>query len=487
MKQRLWPIWGSFVLSLAGYGLMVWGMSLRVNWGLLVGLYRFVPTTRQGLGYVALICLLYGVYLHVANLLNQAQWRPTPIHLFLLSLTIALPTIFVYPFNANDIFRYALRGRITAIYQANPYTTPPATFPEDFFTRLAGEWATATTPYGPIWELLAGGVAGLTGHSPYLHILILKLVSLVSFWLIGWLIWYVLQDKKPGERLCYTFLWWGNPALLLTFGVDGHNDSVMLLWLILGWVVWHIGCKRGDFTWLWLGLTIMWLAPLTKAIALLAIPFFAIASWTVLPTWKQRIGLALSTAASYVILSILAFLPFGSVIEFAGRLANEATGGASFSPVALTILAVRDRGGSFDFIQAGQILLGSLSLIALVLGGVTWWYGREPLRSTADLLWVYVLQAFNFRLWYTTWLFPFLLLDVVNHDSADKWHQWRLRFGLAFLLCGQLSVFIYGHVWRLLERDHLQTHMWGVFFTFVLPFLLVWVIKAPAVASDPVR
>ena len=247
----------------------------------------------------------------------------------------------------------------------------------------------------------------------------------------------------------------------------------MLFWLVLGWVVWRIGRQHLDWRWLWFGLLIMWLAPLTKVIALLAIPFFAIASWRVLPTWRDRLILAFVTAMSYAASAVLIFLPFGSVATYIARLANEATGGVSFSPVAMVILATRALGYSFNFGGIGPYLLVGLALVAFVLGILTWWPGRNPERGAADLLFAYTVQAFNFRLWYTTWLFPFLLLDGI-YDEPNLSQERRLQFGLWFLLGGQLVVFFFSHGWHLFGRDHLWTHVLGVPFVFVLPFILVW-------------
>ena len=375
--------------SLIGYVSLAWSASLWANWGGLFGLYQFTPDVWLGLGYVGLISLLYAFYWRVSVQLNQGEWQPSIAQLFSVSAVLAIPTAFVYPFNANDIFRYALRGRITAIYDGNPYTQPPSQFPQDFFTALAGEWVTATTPYGPVWELIAAVVAWLGQHALFWHVILLKFVSLAAFWGIGWLIWQAMAENEASHRLRYTFLWWGNPALLLTFGVDGHNDSLMLFWLVLGWVVWRIGRQHLDWRWLWFGLLIMWLAPLTKVIALLAIPFFAIASWRVLPTWRDRLILAFVTAMSYAASAVLIFLPFGSVATYIARLANEATGGVSFSPVAMVILATRALGYSFNFGGIGPYLLVELALVAFVLGILTWWPGRNPERGAADLLFAY--------------------------------------------------------------------------------------------------
>jgi hypothetical protein len=101
------------------------------------------------------------------------------------------------------------------------------------------------------------------------------------------------------------------------------------------------------------------------------------------------------------------------------------------------------------------------------------WQGRSPLRSTADIFAVYILQALSFRIWYAAWPFPWLLLDDVEEEKGNGRFSYRLRVGLWFLLTSQLSVLIYGHL-RLYAfgGSQMAAHLVGVPFTFGLPFLL---------------
>jgi hypothetical protein len=94
--------------------------------------------------------------------------------------------------------------------------------------------------------------------------------------------------------------------------------------------------------------------------------------------------------------------------------------------------------------------------------------GRSPVRATADLFAAYLVQAFRVRIWYTTWLLPWLLLDLEDNSR-------RLTAGLWLLLTSQLSVIVYGHFWAyLLDRDHLLTHLIGVPLVFGLPLVMAF-------------
>jgi hypothetical protein len=86
-----------------------------------------------------------------------------------------------------------------------------------------------------------------------------------------------------------------------------------------------------------------------------------------------------------------------------------------------------------------------------------------------------MLLSSKFRIWYASWIFPWLLLDVPSEDKAYNWPTaaFRLRAGVWFLLTSQLSVLIYGQARiPLFGGEHLWTHLIGVPFTFGLPLLL---------------
>ncbi len=69
-----------------------------------------------------------------------------------------------YPINANDIYRYVIRGRVTSIYEKNPFIVSPDDHLEDPFLPFAGEWAKETSPYGPLWEIVASNITARTGN-----------------------------------------------------------------------------------------------------------------------------------------------------------------------------------------------------------------------------------------------------------------------------------------------------------------------------------
>lgn len=461
------------LLSLAGYVWMAFWFPLSPFYRQvpLADVRDFTPSLAAGAAYGLLLLVLYGLYWLAFRLTQQGGLRLRMSFVWGTAVLFSLPLLFTYPFNATDVFRYLIHGRITAFYHTNPYLTPPDAFPQDPFLPLAGEWAGETSPYGPVWEMGAAAIAALTGNDLYAGLLLFKLGGLATFLLCSWLLWLLLADAPPVRRVGLTLLWAWNPALLLVFVVDAHNDALMLLWLLLGYWLW----RRGYAV---MGLIAMFLAVLTKPIALLPLAFFGLAIWRSLPGRAARVRFLMITAVTTLLLTFFTFLPFGSPFLLAARLAREASHYPGFSPVTLILLFIPEWGALTMERYTLIVNLGRL-LFLLLAGWLTWraWHGRNPLRAAADIFFAYLLTTPAFRIWYAAWPFPWLLLDEGGQKEAGSPTvvSYRLRVGLWFLLTTQLSVIIYGHLhhYRLGEASF-PTHFIGVPLTFGLPFVLAW-------------
>ncbi|MCB8989079.1 MAG: hypothetical protein H6665_00540 [Ardenticatenaceae bacterium] len=455
------PLWLILLVSLAAYSLFpLWFPLLgRYSTYPLSDIRTFTPSLGSGLGYALLLGALFIFYELAVRRAQERALRPLPI--LLITLIFCLPLLFTYPINATDIYRYFIRGRISSVYGDSPFSTPPNTFSDDPYLSLAGEWAGETSPYGPLWETAAAVITYLAPNNLLAGLLLFKALGLILHLAVGVLL-YLWQKAPPAtpdapHPTPDAFLWWlWNPALLLTFVVDAHNDVMMLFWLV--WGAWLL--RNGRST---IGFLMMVMAPLTKPIALLALPFFWLDAWRQQPRsamWRFLLG----TIGGTLTLVWLTFLPFGSPVELAMRLWHEAADVGGFSPVILVILIANSLG-----LPVPNAVITNLALVlfALVTLWLVWrlWRGGSPLRATANIYLAYILTASSFRIWYTAWAFPWLLLDTPQ----------RQRLGKTFLLTAQFSVLIYGHLRvYVLGGQHLLAHLIGVPITFALPFFIAY-------------
>lgn len=452
-------------VSFAGYLLLAFWFPLlpHFNQHPLPDIRTFTPSIGQGLLYAAWLCILFGLYALAYRRLHDTGRLPGIKFILLTAVCFALPLLFTFPINATDVYRYFIRGRVSSIYHQSPFAAPPAAFPTDPFLPLAGEWAGATSPYGPVWELTATAVTAIVRSNLLAGLLTFKAIGLLLHLAIALLIWRLLQQTNAVRRVAYTLLWAWNPALLLAFVVNAHNDVFMLFWLLLGW--WLVQQKQPV-----LGFMLMMLAPLTKPIGLLPLPLFFLSIWQNYPSRKSRGRFLFFSSVAGLLLAIMVFLPFGSPLDLVLRLVREASTGGGFSAAILIVLVGQSQG-----INLYQWVI---TIAPLLLGlGVLWllwltWRGRAAVRGTADIFMAYILQSLNFRIWYVTWLIPWLLLDK-PHKNPDTQTTYRLHVGLWLLLTSQLSVLIYGHLRvYMLDENYTLAHIIGVPFTLALPLFL---------------
>jgi alpha-1,6-mannosyltransferase len=453
-----------FAVSLVGYLITPFWFPLLpyVDQLPLPDIRSFTPSLAAGLVYGIWLLLLYALYGLAALTIERLPQPPGLGWLLATAALLGLPQLWAFPINATDLYRYFVRGRVFSIHGENPFTTAVATLPHDPFWQLAGEWATATSPYGPLWELTAAGITAVVQENLVAGLLLFKLLGLLIHLANGALIWHILGTVNRQRQASITLLWLWNPALFNIFVIDGHNDGLMIFWLLLGYLVW----QRGERP--LLAFLLMVLAPLTKPIGLLALPFFFLGMWHTVTAENGRLLLArlrfvLLGISGSLLLVWLSFWPFGSPLDLAHRLLDEAAGGG-FSPLTLLYLLLLQVMTTVPvnwLLNGARLLFIGAALLWLWWG---WWAKRPSIRGVADIFTAYIWQAFSFRIWYAVWAFPWLLLDERPY--------WR-RVGFWFLLTSQLSVLIYGHLrFYALGGSLVWSHLVGVPFTFGLPFLL---------------
>lgn len=470
--RRLWLLAG---VSLAGYVVLRLWMPLAPY---------AAPTPRPDIAafalwpwgvvaYTALLLALFWVYWRAYRMVLASDARVTLPAVLLPAGLFSAALLGAFPANALDIYNYLLLGRVQAIFGHNPYLVSSAAIPQETWLAYAGEWGKDTSPYGPAFQIIANVIARISGDRLLAGLLLFKALAAAAMLGSAALIWLLLARCAPSRRAAHTLLWAWNPALLLIFVMNGHNDGLMIFWLLLG--LWLVQREQPV-----LGFAVMMLAPLTKLSGLLPIPFFFLAALHALPAWQTRIRFALATTAASLLIVWAAFLPYGSPIALVDRLARTASG-AGFSPLTVLLLVAPRYGFAPDRNLLAAAGMLALALTALALAWRTW-RGRSAHRAAADINVAYPLLSLGFRIWYAAWPFPWLVLDVPDAqteggaDSKDRWvRAFRLRAGIWYLLTTQLSVLIYGPIrLALLGHSLLLAHEIGVAFAFGLPLLLAW-------------
>src|SRR5512137_710015 len=188
--------------------------------------------------YVVGLALLFGLYLWALRLVMPKNDEASPLAIggrfvIVTGAALAVLLLFSYPVDAIDVFVYAIYTRGWGLYGLNPLATAPAQFPgNDPWVGLAAEWASAPSPYGPVWQVLSLGAYFAGGGDFLRQVYALKILMILAYLGCGALIYLILKQRRPEWAVAgmVAFAW--NPLVLLEVAQNGHNDIVMIFFLL---------------------------------------------------------------------------------------------------------------------------------------------------------------------------------------------------------------------------------------------------------------
>jgi hypothetical protein len=340
----------------------------------------------------------------------------------------AVILLFMYPYDAADIFDNILHGRIISVYHANPFRDIPAQFAADPFYPYIG-WRKSISAYGPGWEMLAGLSARLAGDGLIENVFVFKAVLVAFLAGCSGLIVLILRRIAPERALAGLVLFAWNPVVVYETIGQGHNDVAMLFWMLLA--IWLLLKKRYTLT-----ILALLIGALFKFIPLLFIPAAAAIALRNLGTSRARLRWLFVTTIVSVALVGLAYAPFWNGLATLSITRRTQQFTSSLPTVIYTLLQF-----NFDRVEAATWV----SLIALTLTGLcalwaAWraWRDRSELsliRSMYYLIMFYLLLAVPwFHPWYAVWAIGLAALLPVGHAV-------RLAILFSFAVLSKLLIF----------------------------------------------
>jgi hypothetical protein len=410
--------------------------------------------------WVSGLILLFSLYPIALRLAERSEIRLWPIFAF--SLLFGVTLIWLYPVTATDLFQYVMRARVRVIYHANPMTVTPDHFPADPLLPFVGEWKKSLSPYGPVWELLAEAIAalGFTGAVP--GALAYKVVALLAYLIC---IAALFRGSAADTRAVLFFAW--NPLVLLQGLGNGHNDLVMLSWLVLALIFWK---RQGN----WFVATIaLSLAVLTKASAAVMAPLLLVAVLRAQPNWRRR-GLALlGMAAVGVGMTVLAYLPFWPPWQSIAGVLDEMSQRYTYTIAATLRMGLP---GLLPPRVAWDVPRLSGQLLFLGIFGwclVQVWRQRLDLASAGFVAYfTYLITGPSYRIWYPLWLVPLAALQLT---PAAR------RRAILFCFTSEFSIVVFYYVWRWYwpGASWLQIHLVTIPWQFGLPLIVPTLLRRP--------
>jgi len=341
---------------------------------------------------------LGGLYLWRWLAVRKAQGLPAWLITLAGALACAGALLFMAPFDAADIYDNIMHARILSVYGENPYLQAGKYFRSDPFYKYMA-WKNNPTAYGPAWELLAGGVARLAGDDLIANVLAFKLLPGI-FWLASLgIVAGFLNQTAPQQALAGVYLLAWNPTVLFSTLGNGHNDIVMLFWILLAaWLL-----VRGRYTAAILALLV---GALVKYLPLLLLPAAGLVAWNRIKEPGARLRFLVLSAVAGTTLVYLAYRPFWAgpgtlTIERRARLFTTSL------PAVIYNLSLTGT----DKVSVAPVIsltaAGLTGIFALWRGSRT---GPHPEHSAFpgaafDILTFYLLlTCLWFQQWYTIWI-----------------------------------------------------------------------------------
>ncbi len=355
---------------------------------------------------------------------TKAGWWRTPIllggPLFGFPAVALLIMLFMYPITAVDVFDYASQIRVLTIYHANPLTIAPASFPHDPFLPF-NPWLYQPSSYAPLWIVLSALVSLPAGNNFFAAVLAQKLLAIVACLGCMGLVWLLARRLCP-ERRWQAFVFWAwNPLVLFETGANGHNDAVMVVFMLAG----LLALISTRWYWQALALPLLVASALIKWTSALLLPLaliYLLRSGR--PRWKRLIPIGLGTLLT-VAYSIPLILPFWDPEHKPGVLL-QATYFTASPPALLHSLLVPIYGDDLAGTITRLLGIGCFALVYLAIlahfafPGVRahlepWNKATLPQRlihaGMESYFWYLVLATFWFQAWYLVALLPLAALD----------------------------------------------------------------------------
>lgn len=419
-----------------------WGLGLdgmeefREHLGL-SRLPRLDPS-HYSLGFHSLLILLwtgYALALLGAFHLPTLKARPTA---FAICGVAVVTAIFVPPLLSADVYAYAGHGRIFALYGQNPYLRLPMYLVDAHDAvapYLVWNWPTV---YGPVWTRIEILIAALLhGSSLWTQIVGLKLVqagALVMAALAGRRITQILSPGRENLTLLAIGL---NPLLLIEGPGSGHNDMLMISFLMVG-AMFYLE-KKYLLASLFLGLSVG-----VKSITIVLLPW-ALMEYGRGRPWKQKL-IALLAACALVAVPLLVCYGrlWGGANTFA---AMNARSFYHMSPATLAqdhhfYLWLKAHGVQ-DALASPLVTLFQDRMAVAVYAVLSLWLLRRRESGSWLTGWIFLAPCLMLILmglpfpWYIIWFWPVCLL---------RWDRLHLSLSAACFIMSLIWVGGYG-VW----------------------------------------
>ncbi|MBI4099503.1 DUF2029 domain-containing protein [Candidatus Microgenomates bacterium] len=236
------------------YTLLSWILLFRDSWTLEVLQTKFYPQqailieqirsllSNFKLNTVPTFLFLLFVFVAFVVYFRSLKQTFSPAKIIFFSVVFQIIVFFSYPILSTDVLSYILSDRIAVVYRQNVWTTKPNLFPTDpyFFlvypVYVASDWTNQTRIYGPVNQVVYSAVTAISGDDLFINLAAHKLVVLVFNLATILLVYKILKEHFPDKlKFVLVFIFW-NPLFILETVGSGHNDILMIFFILLSYL-----------------------------------------------------------------------------------------------------------------------------------------------------------------------------------------------------------------------------------------------------------
>ena len=155
---------------------------------------------------------------------SLACWVVFAVSAVVMAIAVAVP-----PRTSNDVWAYAMYGRIVSAHDASPYVHAPQDFPHDpYYLRARSGYKSIKSVYGPVWTGLSAGVMEIADENKWAARLLFQAIAGLSVLGAMVLLW---RRTKDAAVLAFAGL---NPVVAASIVNGGHNDALVGLAVLGG-------------------------------------------------------------------------------------------------------------------------------------------------------------------------------------------------------------------------------------------------------------
>ncbi len=329
--------------------------------------------------------------------------------------------VFTPPLLSRDLFAVGFYGKISVFYHENPYLVTPQKFAGDpWLALMSTNWKNTPMVYGPaVWLISATG-AFICGRGIVANLIFLKMLMAGAHIANALLIWQILDSVAPDRRELGTLLYAWNPAVIMIGVGGGHNDIIMMTFVLAAFLL----LLREHLMWGFASLT---LAVLIKYVSLIFLGIYLFHVLSLVPGWKERLKQFARYGALGLGICIGLFLPvwgglstFKAMVRSAGKVNVLSSRWVIYSVLkpVFRYLFMLSEGLSSALASALAALIMGAVFVLILFRVMKRYRAREELgEAWALTVFAFLATAGYILPWYLIWFMPLLPLRPWDRRS----------------------------------------------------------------------